>query len=564
MSCEREYLEVYFSASVRPCGGAASRCRRDEEFMESVPYSTLRDGDVESQEGPHTKDASKYSVTFLVSMASGTLLASAAVATPPLMGVSYGEAVASVIQTIEETPPVDLFTYLEAGVIVVFMGQQLVNNFGDGKASKQRNTSITARLPSMARRASITAPLALNDLASAVTFVGSKLMSLMVGPVLYYLDTSSDVLLMLNLYGADTAETSFWASLTVTFLASQYLAAWIGVLMYFWGSHGVFKKEFSLGKLRDMNFLAQYYGDRKEGYVILGLVVLSTLAIGWQLATLLVVGWTSWLALVVVLFPVMNFVLSNPLWFSLFFGPILVLQLAFWSSVVTFPGWLFYKDFVWYALIFMPVPVGLDIIMFLEPLGLLWLVPSLTIHALVPAYAGTRALLEVNLEGLPQSLLQIYIFFRVNSGSATAGGTLEGVDQAVLIRSLALSLLAFTKAWLEHFTHARDRGYFMMDADNDGKKDGCCGGLAHYLQDQVQMGAGLPMDAIESGETKEWKSPFKPTSAAQIEVLCTALVKPTVAMVKLDFSDGGIDMNGLKLLIEKGLTHNNCSLQVLK
>ena len=535
--------------------------------MESVPYSTLRDGDVESQEGPHTKDASKYSVTFLVSMASGTLLAGAAVATPPLMGVSYGEAVASVIQTIEETPPVDLFTYLEAGVIVVFMGQQLANNFGDTKASKQRRTSITAHRPSMAHRASITAPLALNDLASAVAFVGPKLMSLMVGPVLYYLDTSSDVLLMLNLYGAGTAETSFWASLTVTFLASQYFAAWIGVLMYFFGSHGVFKKEFSLGKLTDMDFLAQHYIDRKQINVILGLVVLSTLAIGWQLATLLVVGSTFWLALpllVVLLFPVMNFVLSNPLWFSLFFGPILVVQLAFWSSVVTFPGWLFYKDFVWYALIFMPVPVGLDIIMFLEPLGLLWLVPLLTIHALVPAYAGTRALLEVNLEGLPQSLLQIYIFLRVNSGTATAGGTLEGVDQAVLIRSLALSLLAFTKAWLEHFTHARDRGYFMMDADNDGDNDGCCGGLAHYLQDQVQMGAGLPMDAIESGETKEWKSPFKPTSAAQIEVLCTALVKPTVAMAELDFSDGGIDMNGLKLLLEKGLTHNNCSLQVLK
>ena len=36
---------------------------------------------------------------------------------------------------------------------------------------------------------------------------------------------------------------------------------------------------------------------------------------------------------------------------------------------------------------------------------------------------------------------------------------------------------------------------------------------------KAQMGAGMPMDAIEKGEILEWTSPFKPMSVAQVEVL---------------------------------------------
>ena len=97
--------------------------------------------------------------------------------------------------------------------------------------------------------------------------------------------------------------------------------------------------------------------------------------------------------------------------------------------------------------------------------------------------------------------------------TATATALVSGVDKTVLFRSLALSILAFSKSWYEHIKAARERGYF-----NGGEIPS---GMASYLRDQLQMGAGLPMNAIESGETKAWKSPFRPTSVAQLEVLCT-------------------------------------------
>ena len=214
--------------------------------------------------------------------------------------------------------------------------------------------------------------------------------------------------------------------------------------------------------------------------------------------------------------------MCNPFWFTLLIGPLLTMQLALWSSRgVAFPDWLFYRGFVWYALVFMPVPLALDVIMFLEPLGLLWLVPSEQVRALVPAYKGTRTLVEVNCEGVPQSVLQIHIFLVITSGALSAGaagGLIEGFDMDVLKRSLALSLLGVTKAWVEHTMSANNRGYLA--------KKGCVAGMGEYLLDQGRMGAGLPMDAIEKGEMVKWQSPFFPTSVDQLEILNTALVRP--------------------------------------
>ena len=198
---------------------------------------------------------------------------------------------------------------------------------------------------------------------------------------------------------------------------------------------------------------------------------------------------------------------TTPFWFVVLIGPALDLLLYISCSFITWPSWLFYKGWVWYALVFMPVPLALDVVMFLEPFGWLKFVPSDQVQALAPAYRAARTLEEVTLEGLPQSVLQIHIFERVTSGkSATAGGTLAGVDQTVLVRSLALSLLGFSKAWAEAVLSASARGFL---------QDGCCTGMG-LLQNQVQMGAGMPMNAIEKGEMVEWKSPFNPMSVAQL------------------------------------------------
>ena len=399
------------------------------------------------------------------------------------------------------------------------------------------------------------------NLGAVVTFLFVRVPGAIAGPVLYYADTSSDVLLMLNLYSAGTGETAFWASLTVGFLALQYLGAWVGVLFYFYGTHGISKEEFKMSKPVDINFLAQYYkSSGAAALLVLGIVCLSSLGLGWQLAAVIFSS-GSWIVFTVLMivssllvFIPMNFVLSNPLWFTLFIGPILVLQLSFWSAHVAFPEWLFYKGFVWYGLIFIPVPLTLDIIMFLEPLDLLWMVPSTQLQALVPAYKGTRTLLEVNFEGLPQSILQIYIYVRVTSGGAeNHGGALDGVDQTVLVRSLTLSLLAFFKSWTENILSARSRGYL---------KNECSSGMLAYLKDQLRMGAGLPMNAIESGQITEWKSPFQPTSVAQLEVLFAVLNRDNATLTKLDLSGGAIDAEGILVLAQK--LSSNARLTSLK
>ena len=56
---------------------------------------------------------------------------------------------------------------------------------------------------------------------------------------------------------------------------------------------------------------------------------------------------------------------------------------------------------------------------------------------------------------------------------------------------LSLSLLGFTKAWFEAGISASQRGYL---------EKGFLSGMGAYLQNQLQMGAGLPMNAIEKGE----------------------------------------------------------------
>ena len=318
--------------------------------------------------------------------------------------------------------------------------------------------------------------------AGCLYFVLIGVPQALLGPVLYYLDTMSDLALMLNLYGTGNAECEAWANLTASFLAAQYLVAWLGVVLYVKGTHGVIGKD-PFGR-EMVGFEGVKYGLKRGE--------------------------------------------TTPFWFVVLIGPALDLLLYISCSFIAWPSWLFYKGWVWYALVFMPVPLALDVVMFLEPFGWLKFVPSDQVQALAPAYRAARTLEEVTLEGLPQSVLQIHIFERVTSGkSATAGGTLAGVDQTVLVRSLALSLLGFSKAWAEAVLSASARGFL---------QDGCCAGMGSYLQNQVQMGAGMPMNAIEKGEMVEWKSPFNPMRVAQLTILGTALKRPGAKLRKLDLS----------------------------
>lgn len=87
--------------------------------------------------------------------------------------------------------------------------------------------------------------------------------------------------------------------------------------------------------------------------------------------------------------------------------------------------------FTSFALFGLPLgPIVLDVLMFLEPLHLMCLLPCMQLRYLLPAYRATRTLLEVTLEGLPQSVLQAYIFYKMRSSGE--GSSLQARLRSVL------------------------------------------------------------------------------------------------------------------------------------
>ena len=114
-----------------------------------------------------------------------------------------------------------------------------------------------------------------------------------------------------------------------------------------------------------------------------------------------------------------------------------------------------YKVFRWLGF-----PLGmlsLDVLMFLEPLGLLPIVPlSERMRQFIPAYKATRIVAEVTLESLPQCLLQSYILVSVMKhvalGTASASehallsASVEGATFAeILPRSITISVITMLK-----------------------------------------------------------------------------------------------------------------------
>jgi hypothetical protein len=96
----------------------------------------------------------------------------------------------------------------------------------------------------------------------------------------------------------------------------------------------------------------------------------------------------------------------------------------------------------------------LDMLMFLEPFGLLPFVPMPeTLRQFIPAYKATRVIAEVVIESLPQSVLQAFIYISVirhtQDGSATEKewAMLEFAD--ALPKSILISTLATLKTWME-------------------------------------------------------------------------------------------------------------------
>ena len=183
--------------------------------------------------------------------------------------------------------------------------------------------------------------------------------------------------------------------------------------------------------------------------------------------------------------------------------------------------------------------LGLDCLMFLEPFGLLPVVPCLTdqMRQFIPAYKATRIIAEVLIESLPQMILQSYImvtvFSRVHAGMATEtelsllSASIDGAPfSEILPRSIAISTITSLKAWIELVHSAREAGITVREKANQ----------------LLKVGYGLPLDALKRGAIYEWSCEYQ-ISEVEVPPLLDALIKNS-SLTRLNLSKSGFEWNG--------------------
>ena len=186
-----------------------------------------------------------------------------------------------------------------------------------------------------------------------------------------------------------------------------------------------------------------------------------------------------------------------------------------WIRVIPYLGSSFgldscvYHSWLWFGFPF--GLVALDFLMFLEPFGLLTVVPMPDwLRQFIPAYKATRIIAEVAIESLPQCVLQSYIYLVVinsaKAGTATPS-QIAMVDFASLLpKSVLISLLSTLKTWIELVHGARQAGLSVA---------------AKALQ-LWQVGAGLPLDALKKGAIINWTCPVSQHPTVPAALLCSS------------------------------------------
>ena len=209
--------------------------------------------------------------------------------------------------------------------------------------------------------------------------------------------------------------------------------------------------------------------------------------------------------------------------------------------------------------------IGLDCLMFLEPFGLLPVVPlPERLKQFIPAYKATRVVAEVLIESLPQCLLQSYILVTVMhhvmtgtasaSESALMASSLEGSTfLEILPRSIAISTVTSLKAWIELVHSAREAGISVRTKASQ---------LLH-------VGFGLPLDALKRGTLVEWSCTHH-LADGEVTPLLDALAKNS-SLARLNLGDAGLEWNGPEARKERSgaplidaLSGNAASLAELK
>jgi hypothetical protein len=215
--------------------------------------------------------------------------------------------------------------------------------------------------------------------------------------------------------------------------------------------------------------------------------------------------------------------------------------------------------------------LALDCLMFLEPFGLLPIVPLPdTLRQFIPAYKATRIIGEVLIEALPQFLMQAVIFVLVSEH--VANGTANAVDMSLytlnggsfvslLPKSILISSITMLKTWYELVQEASFMGsdsprhlscsalYVVARMTSALPASSCViaawqareAGIGVGLKAKQlwNVGYGLPLDAIKKNSIYTWKCKYE-ISDLEIVSLVDALSK-NESLAHLDLSLAGFE-----------------------
>lgn len=269
---------------------------------------------------------------------------------------------------------------------------------------------------------------------------------------------------------------------------------------------------------------------------------------------------------------------AGRLYYASVAAALLVLQfIVVWQRVLPYLRTTFGRDslihrfFLWFG--FPLGMIGLDMLMFLEPFGLLPIVPlPERMRQFIPAYKSTRIVAEVLIESLPQCLLQSYIFVTVMSHAAAGVASPSellllraSIDGSTFIhilpRSIAISTITTLKAFIEMVLSAREAGISVRTKVSPtsplippltfpyphpipcGLPDPLV--LSTCSPQFVQLlhvGFGLPLDALKKGTIVEWSCTYS-LADGEVPPLIDALIKNS-SLTRLHLGGAGLEWNG--------------------
>ena len=166
---------------------------------------------------------------------------------------------------------------------------------------------------------------------------------------------------------------------------------------------------------------------------------------------------------------------------------------------------------------FPAVPLLFDLLMAIKPLGVLPKLPK-ELEELLAQYKSTRSLLEVTLESLPQTILQLYLFVVFVVLKTPGDETAFEVPLSALLTSLTFSMISLLKAAVMAWFNSRALELNIFE----------------YLNLLLSMGKGAPIEQLRSGEITECKLDGLPIDRHVVKVVATVLRKENTTLVELD------------------------------